>query len=338
MEKRILLAHGNGGKLQQDLLHQVVFPAWQEVVMSSDRDSQVLSWAPEALAISTDSYVVNPLFFPGGNIGHLAICGTTNDLAMSGAQPLYLTVGFILEEGFPIEDFQKILTSMGETARSLGLKIAAGDIKVVEKGKGDGLFINTTGIGQLMTPVTPGPDRIRPGNKIIVSGDLARHGLVIMMSREGMEFSSDLVSDCAPLWPIVKALQEINVDLLCLRDLTRGGLATALHELAHSSGHSFVIEEGQLPLLDPTQGACEVLGIEPIYLACEGTMLIAVAPQQEKKVLELLHCLPGHQMAATIGEVVATHAEVGPEVRMRGQWGGERRVSSLLYESLPRIC
>ncbi|MCB0386683.1 MAG: hydrogenase expression/formation protein HypE, partial [Bdellovibrionales bacterium] len=231
-QQRILLAHGNGGKLQQDLLEKVVFPLWQDVVMPSTRDSQILSWEPNSLAISTDSYVVNPLFFPGGNIGHLAICGTTNDLAMSGAQPLYLTVSFILEEGFALEDFKKIVASMGDQARTLGVRIAAGDLKVVDKGKGDGIYINTAGLGRTMKEPVPGPDRLRPGAKVLVSGDLARHGLVIMMSREGMEFSSDLVSDCAPLWPSVRALQEMNVDILCLRDLTRGGLATALHELA----------------------------------------------------------------------------------------------------------
>lgn len=257
---------------------------------------------------------------------------------MSGAQPLYLTVSFILEEGFALEDFKKIVASMGDQARTLGVRIAAGDLKVVDKGKGDGIYINTAGLGRTMKEPVPGPDRLRPGAKVLVSGDLARHGLVIMMSREGMEFSSDLVSDCAPLWPSVRALQEMNVDILCLRDLTRGGLATALHELAHSSGHSFLIQESQLPLLEPTRGACEVLGIEPIYLASEGTMLLVVEDDQVENVLTCLRQLPGHSLACPIGEVVASQEGVGPEVQMQGEWGGPRRVGALLYESLPRIC
>ena len=338
-QQRILLAHGNGGKLQQKLLQELILPAWQEVVLPATRDSQVLDWSPQKLVISTDSYVVNPLFFPGGDIGKLAVCGTCNDIAMSGAQPRYLTCSFILEEGFLFSQFTKILNSIGQSARDLGVKIAAGDIKVVEKGKGDGIFINTAGVGELDDKKTiPGPNRLEPGQRLIVSGDLSRHGLTIMMMRDGLQFTSDLKSDCAPLWPTVRALGEAGIELLCLRDLTRGGLATALHELAGASGKSFLINENNLPFLEPVKGACEVLGIDPLYLASEGTMVLVVAPQDVERTLDLLHQLPGHEMAQEIGVVEAPCPTAGVEVKLQGEWGAHRRLEALLYEALPRIC
>lgn len=338
-QERILLVHGNGGKLQQSLLQNFILPAWQEVVLPATRDSQVLNWSPDKIVISTDSYVVRPLFFPGGDIGQLAVCGTCNDLAMSGACPKYITCSFILEEGFALADFKKILLSIGQTAAGLGVQIAAGDIKVVEKGKGDGVFINTAGVGELIkTCPIPGPDQIREGSHILVSGDLSRHGLVIMMERDGLEFSSEMKSDCAPLWPTVKALYEAGIVPQCLRDLTRGGLATALYELSQVANKNFLIQEDRLPFLEPVQGACEVLGIDPLYLASEGRMVVMVAESQVSQALEVLQGQEGHhQMACEVGRVGPAHCS-GAEVHLQGKWGATRLLEAILYEALPRIC
>lgn len=335
---RIILAHGNGGKLQADLLANWIFPEWRGVVLPADRDSQIMPWSSSQLVMSTDSFVVDPLFFPGGDIGHLAVCGTTNDLAMSGAEPRFLMCSFILEEGLPLNDLRRVARSIGQVARELKLQIVGGDLKVVERGKGDGMFINTSGVGCLRGGKTPGPERLRPGQRVLVSGDLGRHGLVVLLSREGIQFTSELQSDCAPLWPAVRALQDAAIDLKCLRDLTRGGLATALHELAQSSEQSFLIHENHLPLLEPARGACEVLGIEAVYLASEGTMLVVVDEEDVARTLEILRARSGHQLACEIGQVVSTNPDLGPETRLQAEWGAPRRLGPLLYEALPRIC
>ena len=273
----ILLAHGGGGKLMHQLIDKIFKAAFENPALETEHDGAVIRLDSDKLAFTTDSYVVNPLFFPGGDIGSLAINGTINDLAMCGARPLYISVGFIIEEGFPIDKLWRIVLSMRAAADNTGVKIVTGDTKVIDKGKGDGVFINTAGIGSIEHGLSIKPSSVKPGDMIILSGDIGRHGIAVMSQREGLTFETTIGSDCAPLAEPVMKLLRSNVEIHCLRDLTRGGLATALVEIANASGLSIEIEEKTISVLEEVQGACEILGLDPLYIANEGRF-IAIVP------------------------------------------------------------
>ncbi len=332
----ILLAHGGGGKLTQQLIDQMFRPAFQNDLLDQAHDGAVLNIQGQHLAFTTDSFVVRPLFFPGGDIGSLAVFGTVNDLAMCGAQPLYLSAGLILEEGFPMHDLQKIVDSMKAAAKQCGVLLVTGDTKVVEKNKGDGIYINTSGIGLVRPPGRIAPQYVEPGDRIIISGDLGRHGMAIMALREGLEFESPIQSDSAPLHKAVLTLLNAGMDVHCLRDLTRGGLASALNEIAASAGMMMEIEEKKIPVMEDVRGACEILGLDPLYVANEGRLVAFVAPEDEKRTLELLaeHEVTSH--ARVIGEVKGP--EEGGMVLLKNQLGTRRILDMMTGEQLPRIC
>src|SRR6201996_343440 len=288
--KQIVLGHGSGGKLTADLIDQVFLPAFQNPVLNKLDDQAVVTVGGARLAFTTDSFVVTPIFFPGGDIGRLAVHGTVNDLAMSGARPLYLSAAFILEEGLAVEDLRRVVESMREAAAQAGVQFVTGDTKVVNRGKGDQIFITTTGIGVIEDGVNISADRARPGDQIILSGYLGDHGMAIMSQREGLEFEGEISSDCASLHGLVAAMlstpQNGGAELLhCLRDPTRGGAATTLNEIAKHAGVGMVLREDSIPVRDSVKGACEVLGLDPLYVANEGKLLAVVAPEMAPSVL-----------------------------------------------------
>ena len=274
----VLMAHGGGGKLMGDLIEGLFLPAFENEYLEQRHDGAVVECGGRGIAFSTDSYVVNPLFFPGGDIGSLSVFGTVNDLAMCGARPLYLSCGFILEEGLAMETLSRIVRSMREAAREAGVRLVTGDTKVVDRGKGDGLFINTAGIGvvESTTPVAPGS--IRPGDAVLVSGDIGRHGMAVMAVREGIEFESAIESDSGCVAHMVLDLLEAGIQVHCLRDLTRGGLASALVEIAEAAHRPTEIDEAAVPVIDQVRGACEILGLDPHYVANEGRFIAFVPP------------------------------------------------------------
>jgi hydrogenase expression/formation protein HypE len=329
---KILLGHGSGGRLMHELIREHLAPAFD---IKSVADSAVLDM-PEGgrLALTTDSYVVSPLFFPGGNIGELAVNGTVNDLSMVGARPLYLTAGFIIEEGFPVAHLATIVSSMARAAREAGVSIAAGDTKVVERGKGDGIFINTAGVGVLPEGLSLSPGNIRPGDSIIVSGTIGEHGIAVMAERNGLSFDPPVVSDTAALNGLADAVLS-GGGVRAMRDPTRGGVATTLKEFALESGLCLVIEESSLPVSSGVRGACELLGLDPLYVANEGIMLVMVRGDMSECVVEILREHPLGRGAARIGEVVDS-----PEgkVLLRTDIGGSRLIEMLEGEQLPRIC
>jgi hydrogenase expression/formation protein HypE len=332
----IQIAHGGGGRLTQQLIERIFGPAFNNPALNARHDGAVLAAPAGArLAFTTDSHVVSPLFFPGGDIGRLAVYGTVNDLAMCGAQPRWLSAGFILEEGLPMATLERVVASMAEAARTVGVQIITGDTKVVERGKGDGLYINTAGVGTIEHAQVIAPVSVRPGDVVLLSGDIGRHGMAILAQREGLAFESPIESDCAPLWPAVEALLAAGVDLHCLRDLTRGGLATAVIEIAETAGLAAALEEKAVPVCEPVRGACEILGLDPLYVANEGR-LIAIVPaaQVEAALAVLARAAPGGP-PARIGEVRAGPAG---EVTLRGVVGVERILDRLSGEQLPRIC
>ncbi|WP_324715789.1 hydrogenase expression/formation protein HypE [Carboxydochorda subterranea] len=333
----ILVAHGSGGKLTGDLFRDLFLPAFRNPYLEQAGDQAVVPLDGVRLAVTTDSFVVSPLFFPGGDIGRLAVYGTVNDLAVGGAVPAYLTAGFIIEEGLSTEDLRRVVQSMSEAAARAGVSIIAGDTKVVERGKGDGLFINTTGVGWVPPGVELGPARIRPGDRLLVSGPVGDHGAAVMARRAGLDFEVEgLVSDTAPLAGLVQALLAAFPGAVrCMRDATRGGLATVLVELATASGKAFRVDEAAIAVREPVRGLCEVLGIDPLYAACEGRMVAVVAADVAEAAVELLRTYPDGQQAMLIGTV----AEGPPgEVLMRTVAGGSRRLELLEGEQLPRIC
>lgn len=334
-EDRVLLAHGGGGKLTQQLLEKLFLPAFAHPALEARHDGAILRVNGLRLAFSTDSFVVRPLIFPGGTIGDLAVNGTVNDLAMCGARPLYLSAGFILEEGLPMETLRRVVASMSEAAARAGVALVTGDTKVVDKGKGDGIFINTAGIGVVESPVDLGPAAVRPGDAVLVSGELGAHGVAILSVREGLEFESPIVSDTAPLWPAVAALLGEGVAVHCLRDLTRGGLASALNEIAATRGVSIRIDEASIPVAEAVRGACEVLGLDPLYVANEGRFVAFVPERDAGRALEVLAQVPVSAGAVQIGVV-----EEGPSgtVVLRSRVGGNRVLDLLSGEQLPRIC
>ena len=326
---RVLLAHGGGGRLTHQLLEKLFLPEFANPALEARHDGALLRVGSLRLAFTTDSYVVRPLIFPGGNIGDLAVYGTVNDLAMCGARPLYLSAGFILEEGLEMEILRTVVRSMQQAARRAGVALVTGDTKVVDKGKGDGIFINTSGIGVIESPLEISPAAVRAGDAIIVSGDLGSHGVAILSVREGLEFEAPIRSDLAPLWEPVEALLAAGLELHCLRDLTRGGLASALNEIAGTAGLAMHIQEAAVPVTEVVQGACEILGLDPLYVANEGRF-IAILP--ERDAARALETLP---QTARIGTVTESPRGV---VSLESRIGGHRVLDMLSGEQLPRIC
>jgi hydrogenase expression/formation protein HypE len=331
----VTLAHGGGGKLMHQLLEKMILPAFRNDLLETRHDGAVFPVGNARLAFTTDSYVVRPLFFPGGDIGSLAINGTVNDLAMCGARPLYLSCGMILEEGLPMETLWRVVQSLRASAEAAGAQLVTGDTKVVDKGKGDGIFLNTTGVGLIEHNLAISPASVRQDDAVLLSGDIGRHGIAIMAAREGLEFETSIDSDCAPLHRTVLQLLEAGLEIHCLRDLTRGGLGTTLTEISEASKLHIAIEETRISVREDVLGACEVLGFDPIYLANEGRMIVFVPQHQADQVLAILRTGPGGEFASRIGTVMAE----GPSmVTMKSRIGTTRIVDMLTGEQLPRIC
>lgn len=334
--ERIVMAHGGGGQIMQQLLDRLVQPAFDNPYLADRHDSAVFESGGLRYAFTTDSYVVRPLFFPGGDIGKLAVCGTLNDLAMAGARPMFLSAALIIEEGLPIESLQRVLKSMSDAARAAGVSIVTGDTKVVERGRGDGLYINTAGIG-LIQATTPAihPAAVMPGDVILVNGDIGRHGIAIMAQREGLALETTLESDCADLSGLVTRLLDEGIEIHCLRDLTRGGLASALIEIAEAAEVAIQLDEPAIPVDDAVSGVCEILGFDPLYVANEGVMAIFLPASQASQALELLR-RSDCKAAALIGQV--TGPALSGHVTLRTAFGTERSLIRLSGEQLPRIC
>ncbi|HEV2096556.1 MAG TPA: hydrogenase expression/formation protein HypE [Chthoniobacterales bacterium] len=331
----IVLAHGSGGKLSHQLMEKMVLPQFRNELLEPLHDGAIFSIGGQRVAFSTDSYVVNPIFFPGGDIGKLAVHGTVNDLAMCGARPLYLSVGFILEEGTPMEDFWRVVQSMREAAAAASVMLVTGDTKVVDRGKADKIFINTSGIGVIPDGVNISPTRAQPGDKIIISGEMAVHGIAIMSVREGLEFESEIASDTAPLNGLVDAILAANADIHVLRDPTRGGITSALTEISQTAKVGMLLDEARIPISEEVKGACEILGLDPLYVANEGKLLAVVPPDNAARALQAMRQHPLGQNAAIIGEVTVEHPGF---VMMKTRVGGTRVVDMLSGEQLPRIC
>ena len=331
---QIVLAHGGGMRMTQRLLEEVFYPAFGNEALDARHDGAVLTVPSGRLAFTTDSYVVHPLFFAGGSIGELAVYGTVNDLAMCGARPLALSAGFILEEGLPIATLKRVVAAMMEAARRAGVRIVTGDTKVVERGKGDGVYINTSGVGVIDGPAID-PSRIEPGDAILVSGDLGAHGIAILAAREQLGVMTDLQSDAAPLWESVKALLDAGIDVHCLRDLTRGGLAAASNELAGTRGLDIELDETSIPVRDEVRGACELLGFDPLYIACEGRFCAFLPAAQVEQALKVLRRCEASAGAVRAGRVL-TEARFG--VVLKSRYGSARVLDLPSGEQLPRIC
>jgi hydrogenase expression/formation protein HypE len=331
----VTLAHGGGGKLMHQLIERMILPAFKSELLETRHDGAVFNLGGAKLAFTTDSYVVNPLFFPGGDIGSLAINGTVNDLSMCGARPVYLSCGFILEEGLPMETLWAVVQSMKQCAETAGVQLVTGDTKVVDRGKGDGIFINTAGVGVIEHNLTIAPSSVRAGDAVILSGDIGRHGIAIMAVREGLEFESKIESDCAPLNGAVHKLINAGLDVHCLRDLTRGGLGTTLIEIAEATGLHITIEETKIGVREDVAGACELLGFDPLYLANEGRFIAFVPEHQAAETINVLSRESVTSGAARIGTV----SDVGGGlVTMKSRIGTSRIIDMLSGEQLPRIC
>ena len=334
-EERITMAHGAGGKATATLIEALFLEAFRNPLLEPLEDQAVFGVEGVRLAFTTDSFVVSPLFFPGGNIGNLAVNGTVNDLAVSGARPLYLSAGFILEEGFPVADLQRIVQSMATAAATAGVAIATGDTKVVQRGKADGCFINTAGVGVLERPVSLGAANVQPGDAVLVSGPIGDHGITIMLARSELDIVAAITSDTAPLTERVACLLHATPDVRCLRDATRGGVATVLNEVASVANLAVVIDERAIPVRPEVRGACELLGIDPLYVACEGQMVAIVPGSAAQVALQALRAHPLGQQAAIIGTV---KDEPPGLVLLKTQFGGTRIVDMLVGDPLPRIC
>lgn len=332
----VQLAHGGGGRLSKTLVEELFVAAFDNPLLNMLHDGALLDVGGERLAFSTDSFVVSPIFFPGGDIGAMAVHGTVNDLAMCGAQPLALSAGFILEEGFPMADLVRVTASMRAAALEAGVPVATGDTKVVDRGKGDGIYINTTGIGLVPEGIDVAPQRACPGDVVIVSGEIAVHGIAILSVREGLAFETELMSDSAALNGLVARILECGAgDVHVLRDPTRGGVASALNEIADAARVGIHLDERTIPLREDVRGACEILGLDPLYVANEGKCLVIVDPAAAEDVLAVMRSDPRGREAAIIGEVVDAHPG---EVHLRTVVGGTRVVDMLSGEQLPRIC
>jgi hydrogenase expression/formation protein HypE len=331
----VQLAHGSGGKLSHDLIKNIMWPAFANDILGEMHDGAQLQIRGSRLAFSTDTYVVKPLFFAGGDIGKLAICGTVNDVAMNGALPLYLSVGFILEEGFPIDSLKRIVASMQTAAAEAGIYIVTGDTKVVEKGAVDGIYINTAGIGSIMDGINISGKNAISGQDIILSGYLGEHSLAVMSERHGLTFPQSVISDCAPLNGLVERMLTAVPQIAVLRDPTRGGLATTLNEIALQSQVGIMIDESSIPVSPAVQAACDILGFDPLYLANEGKLIVFVDPQFTKQVLEVMQQHVYGCEARVIGKVVK---EPCGQVGLRTKIGGVRLLDMLVGDQLPRIC
>lgn len=329
---KILLGHGSGGKLMHALITEHFSPAFGN---AGTGDSAVITVPGTRLAYTTDSYVVSPLFFPGGNIGDLAVCGTVNDLAVAGAEPLYLTAGFILEEGLPLDDLRKIIATMADQARRAGVRIVAGDTKVVNRGKADGVFVNTSGVGLLRQDVEISPKRIRPGDAVVLSGEIGNHGIAVLAERNKLSFEPPVLSDTRPLNRLVSAMRSVEPDIPFMRDPTRGGLATTLKEAAIESGLCIRIREKDIPVPLPVTGACGLLGLDPLYIANEGILIAVVAQERANDLVAAMRNHPDGALAAVIGTVEPSPAGA---VLLETAAGGSRIIDMLQGEMLPRIC
>ncbi len=332
---KILLDHGSGGKISHRLTKDLLLPVFDNPILAELNDGAIFDLGGVRLAFSTDSYTVDPIFFRGGNIGDLAINGTVNDIAMCGGDPVFLSAGLIIEEGFDLTELKSIVETMGRAAEQAGVSVVTGDTKVVPKGAVDKIFINTSGIGLIPRAVHVASHRAQPGDQIILSGTIADHGIAIMTRREGLSFESDLTSDSAPLNHMVKAMLATADGIHVLRDPTRGGVGTALNEIAEKSGVGIKIVEQKIPLDSAVAGACELLGFDPLYLANEGKLMAFVAADQAQAVLDVVKANPYGQDAAIIGEVISEHPG---KVFMETRIGGSRIVDMLAGEQLPRIC
>lgn len=333
---RVQLGHGSGGKLAAELLRERFLPHLGNEILGQLGDAAVVSLGCAEIAMSTDTFVVNPVEFPGGNIGSLAVHGTLNDLAMMGARPAFLSAGFVLEEGLEIEVLDRVIRAMADAAGAAGVPLVTGDTKVVERGKADRLFINTTGIGAISGDFRPGPAGAREGDAILVSGPIGRHGMAIMAAREGLGLELELESDCATLWPLVERLRDaLGADVHALRDPTRGGVASALNEIAQASGIGFRLEETVLPVPPTVRSVCEMLGLDPLYVANEGILLAIVPGRRAEDALEALRSHPLGAEARLIGRAISEHPGM---VTMRTFMGGTRVVDLLPGDQLPRIC
>jgi hydrogenase expression/formation protein HypE len=332
---RVDLSHGSGGRAMAQLVTDLFAAAFDNPWLAQRNDQALFAPPPGRMVIATDSHVVSPLFFPGGDIGCLSVHGTVNDVAMAGARPLYLAAGFIIEEGFPLADLKRIVDSMARASREAGVPVVTGDTKVVEQGKGDGLFITTTGVGVVPEGILISGDRARPGDRILLSGTVGDHGMAVMSRRESLEFTTDLVSDTAALHTLVAAMIGAAPGIRCLRDPTRGGLATTLNELAAQSNVGMTIDESAIPVLPQVEAACEFLGLDPLYVANEGKLVCICAPEDEDALLAAMHAHPLGGRAAAIGTVEADEHRF---VQMRTRFGGRRVVDWLTGDQLPRIC
>jgi hydrogenase expression/formation protein HypE len=332
---RVLLGHGSGGKLSAELLHQVFLPAFQNAALAKLDDQAIVNIKGSRIAITTDSFVVKPLFFPGGDIGSLAVHGTINDLAMGGAQPLFLSAAFIIEEGFSLESLQRVVSSLQRAAEKAGVQVVTGDTKVVEKGKGDGLFVNTTGIGVVPDGIELSADRARPGDKVLLSGSIGDHGMAILAQREGLEFESAIESDSAALHTLVKEMLQATTAIRCMRDPTRGGLSSTLNEIAAQSRVSIELNEQSIPVREEVKGACEMLGLDPLYVANEGKLAAIVAPEAAP---DLLAAIRRHALGKQ-AQIIGTVNDKNPGlVTLRTSLGTTRVVDMLSGDQLPRIC
>ncbi|MGA3372771.1 MAG: hydrogenase expression/formation protein HypE [Terracidiphilus sp.] len=332
----IVMGHGGGGKLGNELVEHLFLPAFRNPELENLGDAAVLDLGGGRLAMSTDSFVVQPLFFPGGSIGELAVNGTVNDLAVSGAEPKFLSASFILEEGFPLAQLAAIVEAMAKAAATASVKIVTGDTKVVERGHGDGCYITTAGVGLLRTGIQVGPQRAQPGDAILVSGSIGDHGMAIMSVREGLEFESQIRSDCAALNGLIaEVLDAAGAAVHAMRDPTRGGLASTLNEIAQASGVGMEIDEPSLPVRSEVQSACELLGLDPVYVANEGKAVFFVAPEASGRVLEVLRAHALGRDAARIGRVTAEHKRM---LVARTGLGANRVIPTQIGEQLPRIC
>lgn len=337
--KQIVLGHGSGGKLTADLIEKIFLPAFRNPTLDKLDDQAVVSVSGTRLAFTTDSFVVTPIFFPGGDIGKLAVCGTVNDLAMCGARPLYLSAAFILEEGLAVDDLRRVVESMRKAAFEAGVQFVTGDTKVVNRGKGDQIFITTTGIGSIEDGIAISAERAQVGDKVLLSGHIGDHGMTIMSQREGLEFEGSIESDCAPLNGLVErilaAAARDPASLHAFRDPTRGGVATTLNEIAKRANVGISIVEGAIPVHDSVSGACEVLGVDPLYVANEGKLVAVMAPHVAENVLRQMREHTLGRDAAVIGEIVAEHPGM---VLMKTEIGGTRVLDVMFGEQLPRIC
>ncbi len=333
-DDKVLLAHGSGGRLSHELVERGFLPAFDNPLLSKLDDSAVFE-AKGRLAFTTDSYIVTPIFFPGGDIGKLAVCGTVNDLSMSGAVPLYLSLSFIIEEGFPLSDLGRIVTSIKEAAEEAGVKVVTGDTKVASRGSVDKLFVNTAGVGVVPHGVDISASNARPGDKLILSGPIGQHGIAVMAMREGLKFATAVESDCAPLNKLVAEMLEVSGQVHCLRDPTRGGLATTLNDFATQSDVGILIYEDMIPVSDEVRAACEMLGFDPFHVANEGRLVAVAAPDDAQGIVERMRQNKYGAEAAIIGEVREEHRG---KVVMKTSLGASRIVDMMVGELLPRIC